>query len=266
MNLTSWGTGKSVFARLQEQGVAAVLFQEHRLRTAEEISEASQWLLKRGWESLWAPAGQGDKNGPSGGVGVATRALQIGLGPILDTEKGATILDPHRAMAARLRAPGYPDFAVISVYLDPAAGFAPKASTLEAVGSFITDTSLPVLLGGDFNMAPPVILRSGWPQRWAGQALHTSAATCLSSRSRDRLLVCLAGGGCGCGGSSGGHGGLHSASPPCCVEAGAPAGLAEDVGPQEAWPSSSRAALRAATTRSELGRGGGGSQAGHRHR
>ncbi len=68
-NTTGWGPLERL---LQSTTADVILAQEHRLRGAQ-MAEASEWVWKKGWKSIWAEANKTPEGGLSGGVAVFAR-------------------------------------------------------------------------------------------------------------------------------------------------------------------------------------------------
>ncbi len=199
-NTTGWGPLQRLLASTDAQ---VVLAQEHELR-GQEIAEASDWAIRRGWKSLWVEASVTEAGGRSGGVAILARDY-LGLSP---PPWGDPQIVPARAIAAKLEAPGCRPTVVMSTYLidgiGPAAAnrhiLARIGDRLQSLGHDGGDANcrhagpMPYLVGGDFNMTPAVLAGTGITQRInaslvAPRAARGTCRTAKSARTLDYFLV-----------------------------------------------------------------------------
>ncbi len=159
INVTAW---RSAIAFLLSTDADVLLVQEHKLGP-EEVDEAVAWLRRRGWNAIMAPAGRGPNGGWSAGVAILARP-HVGLGlPLV----GSEVIQPARAIAARVEPPGCRPCTVVCVYLHD--GMGPAQCNMDLLRR--TEVCLaaqgedcPYIMGGDFQMTPQEIAAAGFAQ------------------------------------------------------------------------------------------------------
>ena len=179
VNSTSWSACRDWLSDLPpKERPHVVLVQEHKLATKEAIDDASTSGHLLGYTSIWTMAGKGPKGGPAGGTAILA-ITQLGLTkPRLP--HGA---QPHpRSTMGVIQPPRYGRMAVFSAYGVSKLGA--KGENLEVIASFPTladSIGLPFLAGGDFNMAPAALRRTGYGKRGQVAIMQTERHTCVTN-------------------------------------------------------------------------------------
>ncbi len=170
-NTTGWGPLKR---RLQTTSADLLLAQETWVLPSYK-KEASDWAVRNGWESVWAPAHTGPGGGASGGVAAFARR---GLGLRLPTV-GPHIVEEARAVAAVVEPPGYRPLLTISTYLIDGKKMQPaNRAILSKVGKCAEaqgEGSL-VIVGGDYQCQPGDVDRTGFPSMISGKTVTAPSA------------------------------------------------------------------------------------------
>ena len=173
MNCTVWSSGAIA---LQQQAKADVaLIQEHHL--SNNLANEEAWSRKAGWKMKLSPARCTGEGGTEGGVGIATLP-HFGLSSIHQHDKW---LAGHRHRAAAMHFGGVlkGGIMVLSTYLQHSVGMSPENwSTLLAIGETVRAMDRPFVIGGDFNMSPEELERSGWVQAIGGTIVRSGQWTC----------------------------------------------------------------------------------------
>ncbi len=180
VNATSWGSMRPYLRRVAAD---IVLVQEHKLGPGV-VPCAIAWLRRRGWNAVMTPAQRGPNGGWSAGAAVLARAH---IGMALPTTGSETVV-PHRAVAARLEAPGCRPFTAVSTYLHDGCGLGKRnLEVMKQIGEFMTAQGEGALfvVGGDFQVTPQQIATLSFA-RETGTALVASgnpSGTCRTSTS-----------------------------------------------------------------------------------
>ncbi len=183
-NTTSWGPLKTLLCRTDAD---IVLVQEHHLPPFH-LAEASDWARRHQWHSIFLPAERTQAGGWSAGVAIIARPHAALSAPRIGSE---TVV-PSRVLAACVEPPGHRQTLVISAYLKDGAGLsAMNLGYLAAVGTCINmhGPNYPFVVGGDFQISPEEIARTGFRDH-VGATLITSAAargTCRSTKRCSEL-------------------------------------------------------------------------------
>ncbi len=199
-NTTRWGPLKRF---LMATKADAVLAQEHRLH-GEEVAEASDWALRRGWKSVWAQAKCTEAGGRSGGVVILARS-HLGLSPPPWEDP---VIVEGQAVAATLEAPTCRPKVLTSVYLLDGVGLAAaNRSILAAIGSKLQtlghgaegDSSkhcgpMPYIVGGGCSLTPQDIAETDFAANIGATVVapRNARGTCrtaTSCRTLDFFLV-----------------------------------------------------------------------------
>ncbi len=184
VNITSW---RSVLKFLSTTEADVLLIQEHKLGE-EQADEAAEWLRKRGWNSLFAPAEKGPNGGWSAGVAVLARAhVGLSLPP-----SGTEIVEPARVVAAKVEAPGCRPMVVVSMYLHDGKGLAKcNIDLLGKVGGFLAaqGEGRPFVVGGDMQMPPEDLAHVGLASELSAVlvASRDPRGTCRTARAAREL-------------------------------------------------------------------------------
>ncbi len=171
-NGTSWGT---IARYLLQTNADLILIQEHHLAPGQ-IAAASQWASRKGWQSIWTSAEQGEGSGWRAGVCICARApVYLSL-----PRRGGSNVCGARAVAAVAEAPGHRPIAVYSAYLRDGEGLsAGNLGILATLGQHIglQGEEAPFILAADFQMSPDKIAV-------AGLADKIGAVICASGNRR----------------------------------------------------------------------------------
>ncbi len=188
-NTTGWASLKR---RLKATDAHVLLAQETWIPPSR-MAEASAWARKRGWKSIWAPAGTGPGGGPSGGVAIFAKDF---LGLRLP-DKGGHIWREARAVAGVLEAPGFRPMVLASVYLISGAGTSKdNMEVLADVGRGLRaqGDGWMAVMGGDYNLTPQAITDVGFDRQIEASVFFPPTArgtfrTAASSSLIDFFLV-----------------------------------------------------------------------------
>ena len=88
-----------------------IAVQEHKLKTDNDIAEASAFMLKQGYASYWAKADSGPKGQPIAGVAVMV-ATKFGSKPVVLTDAPT-----GRLVACKVQMQGEAELIFLSAYL-----------------------------------------------------------------------------------------------------------------------------------------------------
>ena len=179
------GGGWTPFKLLAMQCSADIIVgQEHQLG-GSRIEEASQWLFKRGWKSLFHSGKLTDSGGTSSGVFIAVREwlgirwLQLpGLQPQHTDRLAVAVIDVSEQLT----------FALASVYLKVGVGAGDaNLRILAHAGHVLQESRLPWLVAGDFNLDSTLLAETGWLQRARGYVLVTERPTCITKHRASHI-------------------------------------------------------------------------------
>ncbi len=129
-NGTSWG---SIARCLLQTRADLLLVQEHHLSLGQ-IAAASQWAGRKGWQTVWTSAEQGEGTGWRAGVCICARTpVALSL-----PRRGGSNVCGARAVAAVAEAPGHRPIAVYSAYLRDGEGLSKgNLQILASIGQHI---------------------------------------------------------------------------------------------------------------------------------
>jgi ribonuclease HI len=187
VNVTSWGTGQSVFEQEGLRWAQAVWLQETHLTKAAGVA-ASAKLLKQGWQSsfteaICTPGGKG-----SGGVAFAA-AQSVGMGycPLVPT--GTLVRGRIQAMHLNAIAPG--GVLCVNVYMVAGAELSEENWALwMKLGRLLKIWKGPFVVGGDFQTEPAAVEETGWLHQVDGTIIHPNEGTVTpSGRTIDWWIV-----------------------------------------------------------------------------
>lgn len=154
-----------------------IALQEHKLRSKQDIDEASAFLAAQGFASYWAAADTGPKGQPVGGVATIVAAK-------LGSKPAQVESPPGRLVACKVQAQLEAEIVFVSAYLHSGRGT--KQPNLELLGNIAAlqrQESRYVLAAGDWQNQPAAITRVGWTTR-ACTTLHApKRATCIMRKS-----------------------------------------------------------------------------------
>ena len=182
-NGTCWNSLK---LWIEECEAHVLCLQEHKL-TKDQIAEASQWALKRGWKSVWGAAVTSDETGkPSGGVAILVRK-ELGV-----SRADIYLQKSHRKVAALVDFPGGKRVLVTAAYFKSGEGFKEtNAELMRDLGLAASRWRGQFLIGADFNMTPTQLAATGAASRMQGTIVATKEGTCrnpVGSRTIDSSL------------------------------------------------------------------------------
>jgi len=148
---------------------------------AEEIAEASDWCLRRGYQSLWLPAFLGPRGGKSSGTAILVvrdHGLTVPLGKQRSLVAG-------KLTAGILEVQGARPIMLASIYLEVGCGLKEgNLKILATLAATAEDWGLPFWAAGDFNLGPARLLGSTFAARSQANVIAPSKATCISSTSQ----------------------------------------------------------------------------------
>ncbi len=166
LNSTGWGPLRR---RLLDTKAHILIAQETWVLPAQ-LSSASDWAVRHGWESVWAPASLGPGGGARGGVAVFAR---VGMGLRLPSA-GFHILEEARAVACFVEPPGHRDIFVASAYMKDGCGTQDENDAIMAKIGRAAEAQGPgciSLIGGDFQCGPAAVDASGYPDMVRGRVI-----------------------------------------------------------------------------------------------
>ncbi len=178
-NGTSWNSIKRVLATVD---VDVVCGQEHKLRTELEMQSARAWARCAGWKLCATPAASGPCGGPTAGTFVANRSY-IGAAAWPGTT-GYEIAG-CRAAGAWQSAVARGGMLTVSTHLHDGLGLEgekaePNTAILNSIRRALFESRCPWVIGGDFNVPPEEMVRSGWPDRLGGVVVAAREPTCVT--------------------------------------------------------------------------------------
>ena len=158
-----------------------IAIQEHKLMCQTDIDEASAYLNKKGFSSVWGQATKGPTSCPVGGVAIAA-ASRLGCKPcIIDA--------PHsRAVAAKTQIDGEAEIIFVSSYLHSGRGL--KQQNLELLGAVAAAQHLHqrhLIAAGDWQNQPAAVTKTDYLTR--GQLCIAAPArpTCIMRKSSSTI-------------------------------------------------------------------------------
>jgi len=180
-NTNCWRTGQKV---LRGTSAHAVLMQEHKLVTKDEIEEASAWAIKAGWKSFFEMGILTQKGGRSAGTAIF---IKKELGAMEARYKIEEKVE-GRFVACAVQVPGLPTFHLASHYFETGSGLGEvNLKLLGIIGLLEAKGGLPLLAGGDFNLPPAEIMATSFLSRARALLLKTGRATYVSDNSQSVL-------------------------------------------------------------------------------
>ena len=165
--------------------------QETHLATPEQCGDATEWLEKKGWRGLFAPAQRQESGKTSGGVAICVRhKADVGVTlPHLSSDH------PHRILAVKLAVSGLPETLRVCVYMEVGVGLNRLSRTLLATAAaWQEETRLPILMGGDFNVKPKTLQCTDFLVRAGMTLLAPSQATYRTAKSANVIDYFVASG------------------------------------------------------------------------
>ena len=154
-----------------------LLIQEHKLTNDEAIGDARSFGSLLGYTSIWTKAGFGPGGKPSGGTAILAIA-QLGLvKPKLP--QGTQV--HSRATMGIIQPPTFGRLMLFSAYGISKLGT--KGENLELATSIpmvAAILGLPFLAGGDFNMNPPNLKKTGMPKKSSTVIVAPDRSTCVT--------------------------------------------------------------------------------------
>ena len=175
-NTTTWLSFKRWFNSL-EHLPELIAIQEHKLINQIDIDEASAFLLKAGFASVWGPACKGPKGFPVGGVAIVA-SLRLGCKPCNMDAPAA------RAVAAKIQIASDTEFIFVSAYLHSGKGL--KQQNLELLGAVAAlqqQYQRNLLAAGDWQNPPAKICKTGLLFRGRLSLVAPTRPTCIMKKS-----------------------------------------------------------------------------------
>ena len=168
------GTAWSAIKHRMLQSPASIFFAQETHLGPEATDAASEYLKRRGWNSLWTPAFPGaNATSWKGGAFIAVSTERVGIS--LASPNCSTVV-PGRIVAAKIEAPGYPPFLGSSIYLRLDIGAAGEhLDHLASLGKFACEASHPVLFGGDFQLGPGYLSETAFAEALSAIVLKPRA-------------------------------------------------------------------------------------------
>jgi len=172
-NITSWGSFSEVLASNEAH---LLLVQEtHADRNKDQELRAK--ATRAGWHMISAEA-IGKQEGTTGGVAILTRSW-LGLSYIdSDGDNNKHEVVPGRVVAAKWQVPGLPPIFVALIYLKTGTGpVKENLGILGKIGEKAALSGMPMVIGGDFNMAPEKLSEIDFTQKMCGVIVASEEGT-----------------------------------------------------------------------------------------
>ena len=189
MNVNSWHPFRDRWTAEGEPkestAASVLLLQEHQLATREACRSAEEWCERRGWNAVFREAATLPSGRSSGGVAIlSTSRPDIGVtDPSLPPEG----LE-HRLLGLRLKLPGLEPFLVVSAYLQAGAGMGQyNRDVLATIARWQEEAKLPILIGGDFNVPPALVVGSAFTTRSSTQVFSPNVSTYRTAKARTTI-------------------------------------------------------------------------------
>ena len=184
-------TSKRSMKRWIAQTKADVVFvQEHGVADGK-TSQLKSWAARRGWQCVLSPSLAAKGKAVKAGTAIFARQ-NIGLAEL----KGVPAeVVPGRLAAAVLALPNWPRILAGSVYLVAGAALQPaNRQILAEWGKATAKTSMPTLLGGDFQLPAEALIQSGFVEKLGAQVVKPPPGipTCVTSRGSSQIDFFLA--------------------------------------------------------------------------
>ena len=174
VNATAWSSFKLYLHKTE----ANVLFVQELWLLDHELGEASQWVLRQGWHMIASPSLPGVGKGKSAGVAILVRN-HIGL---RQPDDGVTCIVPGRLVAAVADFPGLDPVQLYCVYLHDCVGLDVNNTTvLRQLGVHAQEQDHMVMVGGDFNMEPTVMMDADFAWQIGASIVCPTLPTCTST-------------------------------------------------------------------------------------
>ena len=185
-NVTSWVRADVLLTDCLEwrRKPDVVLFQE-LCRDAEQLKAIEAGLVMRRWQSAMRPAVRTADDGLSAGVGVVSRLSGVLADyPTADIEKK----HPGRCVFTMWSGVLAEGILVVSLYAytGPHA-VAKNADLLELLAKEISAIKVPFVVGGDWNMSPEDLSRTGFPTRLKATVVSPAAPTYVAGAAATTL-------------------------------------------------------------------------------
>ena len=129
----------------------------------DQCRDAEEWCAKRGWNAMFALASTLPSGQPSGGVAIlVSQRSDIGV-----TDPDLPVGEwRHRLLGLRLSVPGLDPFILVSAYWQADGGMnETNRELLAQTAQWQELAQQPLVVGGDFNVKPDLVVRSGFPSR-----------------------------------------------------------------------------------------------------
>ena len=187
VNSTSWGSFKTWITAFDDQAKRPhiIMGQEHRLRHQHDLDEAAAYLHDIGYVSVWTPASVGAGGKPAGGTMLAA-VPELGL--------HRPQVPGHEQWSARLTTgrvsiPGLGRLLVISCYGDQHGLKGDNPNMLSTLPRLAAATGLPLLAGGDYNLEPSQVRKTGILKKAGMEILSPSRSTCITNSWRTASTI-----------------------------------------------------------------------------
>ena len=185
ININSWTTFRAKWTSegtpKEFEGATAILLQEHKLHGGDLCRDAEEWCTRRGWRSTFSSAATLPSGQPSGGVAIllADRADVGATDPALPVGDAA-----HRLLGLRIHVVGFDPFILVSAYFQANGGLGEvNRSLLATIAQWQELEQTAIIVGGDFNVKPDLVARSGFLDRAAMDLKAPAGPTYRTSKS-----------------------------------------------------------------------------------
>ena len=164
---------------LRHSKANAVIMQETRLKSSDEIAAAKRAAKREGWSAHFEPARHTAADRGSGGCGVAVKKGS-GISAVSTSD-----LDPeakHRIAAAWVDVVIKGGITIISVYMADSEGLSERnMAVLQEATALVRSLRSPWIMAGDWNMEPSTLNSAGWVDTTGGVVVAPALVTCNSS-------------------------------------------------------------------------------------
>jgi hypothetical protein len=159
-----------------DETVVACLGQEHRLGS-KDLHRLVSWGRTIGWKIIASAANDTEAGDTSGGTFVALRSyVNYSLWPGAVDDDGTLLAGRATGVIAHVFAKG--GIGLMSVYLETGAGVKGNKEAMATLWHWKQKFPGPVLLGGDHNIIPQVLVDSGWPIAMGCEVVGSGLPTC----------------------------------------------------------------------------------------
>ena len=164
---------------LRRSKASAVMLQETRLKTKDEIAAAKRAARREGWSAHFEPARHTDADRGSGGCGVAVKK---GSGISAISTEDLAPDTRHRLAAAWVDVIIKGGITLVSVYMADSEGLSEKnLAVLGDATALVRSLRSPWIMAGDWNMDPRTLNAAGWVDTTGGVIIAPALETCNKS-------------------------------------------------------------------------------------